>query len=115
MPTYGAPFRMICKQNASKNNYGAKTMIIVSSLPPHREGMDYANGGIVIENMVLAATAIGIDSYIMGAPIAALAGNAALARMVGIPDGFTPVLGAVFGYAAEDEPAKEHTITVNRA
>lgn len=95
-------------------NYGAKTLIVVSSLPPHREGMDYANGGIVIENMVLAATDLGIDSCIMGAPIAALAGNAALSKMIAIPEGFTPVLGAVFGYATEDAPAKEHAITVNR-
>ena len=95
-------------------DYGAKTLMVVSSLPPHREGMDYANGGIVIENMVLAATALGIDSCIMGAPIAALAGNVELSRLIGIPDGFTPVLGAVFGYATEDAPAKEHTITVNR-
>ncbi len=95
-------------------NYGAKTLIVVSSQPPHREGMDYANGGIVIENMVLAATDLGVDSCIMGAPIAALAGNAELSRLIGIPDGFTPVLGAVFGYAAEDAPAKEHTISVNR-
>ena len=95
-------------------NYGAKTLIVVSSLPPHREGMDYANGGIVIENMVLAATALGIDSCIMGAPIAALAGNSELSGLVGIPVGFTPVLGAVFGYATEDTPAKEHTIAVNR-
>jgi nitroreductase len=95
-------------------NYGAKTLVVVSSLPPHREGMDYANGGIVIENMVLAATDLGIDSCIMGAPIAALAGNAELSKAVGIPDGFTPVLGVVFGYATEDAPAKEHMITVNR-
>lgn len=94
-------------------NYGAKTLIVVSSLPPHREGMDYANGGIVIENMVLAATDLGIDSCIMGAPIAALAGNTELLRLTGIPNGFKPVLGAVFGYAAEDLPAKEHTIAVN--
>lgn len=95
-------------------DYGAKTLIVVSSLPPHREGMDYANGGIVIENMVLAATDLGIDSCIMGAPIAALAGNAELSRSVGIPEGFTPVLGVVFGYATEQESAKEHTVTVNR-
>lgn len=95
-------------------DYGAKTLVVVSSLAPHRVGMDYANGGIVIENMVLAATDLGIDSCIMGAPIAALAGNAELSKSVGIPEGFTPVLGAVFGFATEDEPAKIHTITVNR-
>ena len=95
-------------------NYGAKTLIVVSSLPSHRAGIDCANGGIVIENMVLAATNLGIDSCIMGAPIAALAENTELSRLIGIPDGFTPVLGAVFGYATEEEPAKEHKITVNR-
>lgn len=95
-------------------DYGAKTLIVVSSKPAHRIGMDYANGGIVIENMVLAATDIGIDSCIMGAPIAALSQNTELSNLVGIPDGFTPVLGAVFGYAESEEPAKEHTISVNR-
>ena len=95
-------------------DYGAKTLIVVSSMPPHREGMDYANGGIVIENMVLAATELGIDSCIMGAPIAALAKNAKLSKIVEIPEGFTPVLGVVFGYAAQNAPAKVHDISVNR-
>ena len=95
-------------------NYGAKTLIVVSSMPPHREGMDYANGGIIVENMVLAATELGIDSCIMGAPIAALANNPHLSATIGIPNGFTPVLGAVFGYASEENPPKEHAISINR-
>ena len=95
-------------------DYGAKTLIIVSSKPAHRVGMDYANGGIIIENMVLAATDMGIDSCIMGAPVAALAENKELFGKVSVPDGFTPVLGAVFGYAETEETAKEHSISVNR-
>ena len=95
-------------------DYGAKTLIVVSSKPAHRVGMDYANGGIVIENMVLAATAMGIDSCIMGAPVAALAENKELSDKIGVPEGFIPVLGVVFGYAENEEPAKEHTISVNR-
>jgi len=95
-------------------DYGAKTFIVVSSKPAHRGGMDYANGGIVIENMVLAATDMGIDSCIMGAPVAALAENKKLLDKVGVPDGFIPVLGVVLGYAEKDEPAKKHTISVNR-
>ena len=66
-------------------NYGAGTMIIVSSQPAYREGMEYCHGGIIIENMVIAATALGVDSCIMGAPVAALAENKALADAVGIP------------------------------
>jgi hypothetical protein len=50
----------------------------------------------------------------MGAPIAALADNAELSRAVGIPTGFKPILGAVFGFATEDAPAKEHIISINR-
>lgn len=94
--------------------YGAKTLIVVSSLPSHRVGTDYVNSGIVIENMVLAATDLGIDSCIMGAPIAALAENAELLRSVEMPEGYAPIIGAVFGYATEDEQAHEHNITFNR-
>ncbi len=95
-------------------NYGATTFIIVSSQPSYREGMDYANVGFVIENMALAATDIGIDNCIMGAPIAALANNAELSDAIGIPNGFKPILGIVFGYATNCESAKKHEITVNR-
>ena len=95
-------------------DYGAKTLIVVSSRPAHRIGMDYANGGIVIENMVLAATDMGVASCIMGAPVAALAENKELLDKIDVPDGFKPVLGVVFGYAEDDEPAKEHTMSVNR-
>ena len=35
-------------------------------------------------------------------------------KELGIPDGFKPVLGALFGYAENEESAKEHTISVNR-
>ena len=95
-------------------DYGAKTLVVVSSMPPHREGMDYANSGIVIENMVLAATDLGIDSCIMGAPIAALSDNSELSKLIDIPEGFKPVLGVVFGYENGKTSAKEHTITVNK-
>ncbi len=95
-------------------NYGAKTLVIISSMPPHRAGMEYTNGGIIIENMVLAATDLGIDSVILGGPIAALAASEELKALIGVPEGFTPLIGAAFGYAVEDAPAKEHSITVNR-
>lgn len=95
-------------------NFGAKTMIVISSMPAYREGVEYAHAGFILENMVIAATSLGIDSVILGGPISALAESQELKNGIGIPDGFTPLLAASFGYALEDAPAKEHTISINR-
>ncbi len=111
----GASEMLFKMMGVRKNmNFGAKTMIVISSVTSAMPGMDYANAGIILENMVLAATDLGIDSCIMGAPTAILAQNEELIKAAGIPDGFKPLLGAVFGYAVEDAPAKSHEITVNR-
>ena len=104
--------RMGVKKNT---DFGARTLVLVSTmstmLPPE---MEFANVGIVIENMVLAATSLGIDSVILGGAPAIVAEDKEFAKELGIPDGFKPVLGALFGYAENEEPAKEHTISVNR-
>lgn len=108
---------MFAKRMGVKKNtdFGARTMVLVSTategLPPE---MIYANVGIVIENMVLAATSLGIDSVILGGAPSIVAQNADLVKELGIPEGFKPVLGALFGYAQNDEPAKVHKIDVNR-
>lgn len=95
-------------------DFGAKTLILISSTPAHTKGLEYTNVGIVVENMVLAATDMGIDSVILGAAPIAVAQDAELVCALGIPEGYTPLLGAFFGYGAEETPVKEHTIAVNR-
>ena len=95
-------------------NFGAKTMILVSSAPAYREGVEYAHAGFVIENMVIAATALGIDSVVLGGPISAISESEELKNAIGVPTGFTPILAVSLGYANDDAPAKEHTISVNR-
>ena len=104
--------RMGIKKNT---DFGARTMVLVSTttegLPPE---MMYANVGIVIENMVLAATSLGIDSVILGGAPSIVAQNDEFVKELGIPQGFKPVLGALFGYAQNEEPAKKHSIEVNR-
>lgn len=95
-------------------DFGAKTSIFISSTPIHRAGTEHANVGIVMENMVLAATDLGIDSVILGAAPAAVAQDPQLMKDLKIPEGYTPMLGVFFGYGAEDTPVKEHTIAVNR-
>lgn len=95
-------------------DFGAKTLLFVSSKEVHRPGTDHANAGIVMENMVLAATALGIDSVILGGAPAAVAKDGKLMKELGIPEGFRPLLGCFLGYGAENTPVKEHSISVNR-
>lgn len=94
--------------------YGEPTTVIVSSAQPLRPGMDFTNAGCIIENMVLAATDLGIDSVVLAGAPSALALNMELQKELGIPEGFKPILGASFGYGTEETPVKEHTITINR-
>ena len=94
-------------------NFGAKTVILVSSAPAYREGVEYAHAGIVIENMVIAATSMKIDSVVLGGPISAIENNDELKTELGIPEGFKPLLAVALGYGSEDTPVKEHTISIN--
>lgn len=95
-------------------NFGAPTMIIVSSKPAIMPGIEYANVSTVLENMALAATDQGIDNIIWAGAAQAVAQSEELSGKVGIPDGFKPVLCASFGYAVNPADAKEHRISVNR-
>ena len=91
-------------------DFGARTLIIVSALP---DSGGNTNAGCIVENMVLAATDLGIDSVIMGIIPAVIKVNEELLEKLGIPEGFAPVLSAVFGYGVDKEDAKEHHISVN--
>lgn len=107
---------LFAKRSGVKKNmdFGAKTMVIISSshsdLPLE---MEYVNVGILMENMVLCATDMGIDSVILGGAPRAIKNDAEIMSALGIPEGFTPVLGVFLGYATNDAPAKEHKISVN--
>ncbi|MCI9458301.1 MAG: hypothetical protein HFE44_15250 [Oscillospiraceae bacterium] len=95
-------------------DFGAETLIMVSSTPAVLPGIEYANAACVLENMVLAATDQKIDSILWSAATAVVKQDKELKKQLGIPDKFNPVLCASFGYAAGYEPPKEHTISTNR-
>ncbi len=96
-------------------DFGAKTMIFVSTsgegLSPE---MAFANVGIVVENMVLAATDMGVASVILGGAPRVMVKDEELMRALEIPEGFKPILGAAFGYAVTEEAPRAHSISVNR-
>ena len=105
-------FKMLGKR--MDKNFGAPTMIIVSSKPAKIPGIEYANVATVLENMVLAATDMGVDNIIWGGAAAAVARDVELGKRVGVPEGFKPVLCASFGYAENPSSPKQHSISVNR-
>lgn len=53
-------------------DFGAGTLIIVSSVPAVMPGIEYANAACVLENMVLAATDQKIDSTLWDGAVAAV-------------------------------------------
>lgn len=95
-------------------NFGAPTMIVVSSKPAILPGIEYANAACVIENMAIAATSLGIDNVVWAGPSVVISEEKAIRSIVNIPDGFSPVLCISFGYGAEDNTPKRHEIASNR-
>ena len=95
-------------------NFGAPTMIFVSSKPAMMPGLEYANSACVLENMAIAATSLGIDNIIWGGAAGAAAQNDALQKAMKIPEGYKPVLCISLGYAKETESPKKHEISVNK-
>lgn len=95
-------------------DFGAPAMVLVSAKPGRMPGVDATNAGCVAENMALAATDLGIASIVWGGAAVAVSQDPARMKKLGIPEGFAPVIALSLGYAAAEEPAKEHSITVNR-
>ena len=105
-------FKMMGKK--MDKNFGAPTMIFVSSKPAMLPGLEYANTACVLENMAIAATSLGIDNIIWGGASSAVEQNAELRKILEIPEGYKPILCISLGYASEDEIPKKHEITVNK-
>ncbi len=105
--------KMMNKKNAM--SFGAPTIIILSSMKPNFPGIDFANAGCILENIVIAATDHKVDSILYGGGALAVKANDELRKLLAIPDGFNPLLGVALGYAAvPDEMVKNHEISMNR-
>lgn len=91
--------------------YGAPMMILVS----HKKGMEnttYSDAAIVVHNMALAATELGVGNcYIWGATMA-MAASPELVQQLNLPEGFIPCCGIVLGKT--DYQYKEREIPVDR-
>jgi|GEM_PF-196154 len=94
-----------------KMTYGVRTLVIISSRPA-LGGMEYANAACVAENMLLAASALEVDSVYLGSVVMVLQKEPALCAELGIPAGFAPAAAVGLGYA---KPLPEGVTRVPRA
>lgn len=95
-------------------NFGAPTMMVVSSKPAVFPGIGYANAACVIENMAIAATSLGIDNVVWAGPTAVISKDTAIRNALHIPDDFNPTLCISLGYGTEINKPKNHEIATNR-
>ena len=81
--------------------HGAPLLIVVSSSQQGEIGA--LNVSCMIQNMLLAATDLGLGNlYVRGAIVEAAKDRALVAAMK-VPDGFTPMASVAVGYAREPE------------
>lgn len=97
--------------------YGAPTLIIVSGKPSADFAhMEQCSAACIIENMLLAATDLGLGSVFHKSVIAVLEHSPELTAELSLPNGFVPIAGMAVGYADESnkDGAASHEIKVSR-
>ena len=76
--------------------------------PVEQSSLNYfASAWCALENMLLAATDLGLGNLYVRGAIAEAAKDGALVRDMKVPAGFTPVAGAALGYALSPAPPRE--------
>ena len=89
--------------------YNAPMLILVSSKTPApmMENVTFSNAAIMVHNMALAATELGVGScYIWGAT-AALSRNIELLAELKLPEGFIPCCAICLGKTEEEYKLRE--------
>ncbi len=87
--------------------YGAPELIIVSVRLNSSENIAYANAGIVVHNMSLAATALGVGHVYISGALFAVNAYPELRKKLGIPNGFIPSAALAVGVTNETYTPRE--------
>lgn len=98
--------------------YGAPTVVIISSSHGSVPELDMANAGTIAQNMMLAATDLGVDSVYIWGTVLAFRSEPDLADDVDLPEGFEPIASVALGYAIapdmSEKPMNMDMIKINR-
>ena len=85
--------------------YGAPTVVLVSSLIPSHDlksvNVNFSNAAIVVQNMAIAATELGIGSCHIWGAVRFLNDNAELLKELNLPDGMIPCCAITLGHTDE--------------
>jgi len=96
--------------------YGAPELIIASVKMNSPENIAYANAGVVIHNMSLAATELGVGHVYISGVLFAVNSAPVLRAKLGIPDRFVPAAALAVGVTRESYEKREipmHRISTN--
>ena len=85
--------------------HGAPVLIVVSTSDTGTVGA--LNVSCLVENMLLAATDLGLGNLYVRGAIDVSSKDAALAKEMNVPEGFTPMASVAVGYAASPASPRE--------
>ena len=84
--------------------YGAPTLVVLASKDSILKNIEFTNAGCVLQNMMIAATDLGIDSIYLWMSMYGINNDPELMERLGFPEGFTCVGTVALGYAAKEFP-----------
>ena len=96
--------------------YGAPTLVVLASKQSILPYIEYTNAGCVIQNMMVAAADLGVDSIYLWMSMYGINNDPELVKRLGFPEDFTCVGTMALGYAAREFPkikAEEQRIEVS--
>ena len=92
--------------------YNAPTLVIISARDDGY-GLDNENSACVAENMLLAATGLGLGSIYLNLVIGLIKEHKEILDRLHLPEGFIPIVGVGLGYVDGTDHIREHKIKVD--
>lgn len=91
--------------------YGAPTVVLVSSAIPSTDlnsvNVNFSNAAIIVQNMAIAATELGVGSCHIWGAIRDLNDNEALLKELNLPEGMVPCCAIILGHTDEKYELRE--------
>ena len=82
--------------------YGAPTLVVLAGKQSILPNIEFTNAGCVLQNMLVAATDLGVDSIYLWMPMYGINEDPELMGRLGFPEGFTCLGTVALGYAAKE-------------